>query len=119
MDYLRSTGVTGVKIGCGEGGCGACTVLLTYPDPANPHQEITVHANACLRPLASTDGMKVTTTEGLGSSEKGFHKIQKAVCGDSSFPFPGGQRRGNSLSVCGRNQVREDGDNLEWSCFLD
>ncbi len=65
-DYLHSIGLTGTKVGCGQGGCGACTVMLSHRDPVagTPvHRAI----NACLRPLCALDGMLVTTTEGIGS----------------------------------------------------
>ncbi|HEX6702231.1 MAG TPA: molybdopterin cofactor-binding domain-containing protein [Gaiellaceae bacterium] len=77
VDYLRSAevGLTGTKIGCKQGGCGACTVLLSTYDPASwkvTHRSI----NSCLRPLASLDGAMVTTVEGLGSVEGAVSPVQ-------------------------------------------
>ena len=77
VDYLRSAevGLTGTKIGCKQGGCGACTVLLsTYDADARrvTHRSI----NSCLRPLASLDGAMVTTVEGLGSVDGAVSPVQ-------------------------------------------
>lgn len=66
LDYLRSTGLTGTKLGCGEGGCGACTVTVSSFDPQTKkivHRPV----NACLAPLCSLDSCHVTTVEGIGS----------------------------------------------------
>ena len=65
-DYLHSIGLTGTKVGCGQGGCGACTVMLSQRDAATStpiHRAV----NSCLRPLCAVDGMMVTTTECIGS----------------------------------------------------
>jgi xanthine dehydrogenase/oxidase len=67
LDYLRSpeVGLTGAKKGCGEGGCGACTVILSRWDKAAgraEHRSI----NSCLRPVCALGGMAVTTVEGTG-----------------------------------------------------
>jgi xanthine dehydrogenase/oxidase len=67
IDYLRSpeVGLTGAKKGCGQGGCGACTVLLSTWDAGAArfaHRSI----NSCLRPVCALDGTAVTTIEGTG-----------------------------------------------------
>ena len=77
-DYLHSIGLTGTKVGCGQGGCGACTVMLSHRDPdtgAAVHRAI----NACLRPLCSLDGMMVTTTEGIGNVHEGLDPVQHCI----------------------------------------
>ena len=77
--YLRETlNLTGTKIGCNEGGCGACTVMVGRQNSSTSQFETTL-ANACLRPLFSLDGAHVITTEGLGSSAKGFGPVQRKI----------------------------------------
>lgn len=74
VEYLRTqTRYTGTKLSCGEGGCGACAVVLTSPSGES------YSVNSCLRPLAACDGYSVTTTEGLGSQEKGLHPLQERI----------------------------------------
>ena len=64
LDVLREDcGLTGTKEGCGEGECGACTVLLNG-EPVN----------SCLVPFAHVRGAKVVTIEGL----EGRHLLQQA-----------------------------------------
>ncbi len=50
--------LTGTKYGCGEGQCGACTVLLDG-DPVR----------SCITPASAVAGKKITTIEGLGNGE--------------------------------------------------
>ncbi|KAJ2809409.1 hypothetical protein H4R20_000134 [Coemansia guatemalensis] len=77
LQYVRSTGLTGTKLGCGEGGCGACTVMVSRFDV---EQDKVVHAsvNACLCPLYSIDGKHVITVEGLGNSANP-HPVQQRI----------------------------------------
>lgn len=77
-DYIRHhTTWKGTKINCHEGGCGACTVAVTYTDPsAGP---MTKSLNSCLRPLYACDGFTITTNDGLGNARDGYHPIQQAL----------------------------------------
>ncbi|CAA6660108.1 unnamed protein product [Spirodela intermedia] len=76
LQYLRDIGLTGTKLGCGEGGCGACTVMVSYYDH---HSKKSVHyaVNACLAPLYSVEGMHIITVEGLGNRQRGLHPVQE------------------------------------------
>jgi len=63
-DELR---LTGTKVGCGTGDCGACTVLLDGRS-----------VNACLTLALEADGAEVTTIEGIASSGETLHPLQEA-----------------------------------------
>src|SRR6266542_3761739 len=74
LDVLREDcGLTGTKEGCGEGECGACTVLIDGEA-----------VNSCLVPLAQVRGARVVSIEGLA----GKHPLQK------SFVSEGGAQCG-------------------------
>ncbi|KAM4538347.1 aldehyde oxidase 6 isoform 2-T2 [Fundulus diaphanus] len=74
-DKLR---LTGTKSGCGGGGCGACTVMVSRYQPAS---KTIAHysANACLLPLCQLHGAAITTVEGIGSSKTRLHPVQERI----------------------------------------
>ncbi|HXG32674.1 MAG TPA: (2Fe-2S)-binding protein [Bryobacteraceae bacterium] len=67
LNVLRDElGLTGAKYGCGEGQCGACTVLLDGRA-----------VRSCVTPLRAVGGRAVTTIEGLAPAG-GLHPVQEA-----------------------------------------
>ncbi|CAA7388130.1 unnamed protein product [Spirodela intermedia] len=83
LEFLRTrTSYKGAKLGCGDGGCGACVVLLSKYDPVSGEIE-DLSVSSCLTLLCSVHLCSVTTTEGLGSSKGsgGFHPIHRRIAG--------------------------------------
>lgn len=78
LEYLRDVGLTGTKLGCGEGGCGACTVMVSSYDH-NLKKCLHYAVNACLAPLYSVEGMHVITVEGVGNARHGLHPVQESL----------------------------------------
>ncbi|TID12881.1 xanthine dehydrogenase [Venturia nashicola] len=91
LEYLRGIGLTGTKLGCAEGGCGACTVVISQ---FNPTTKQIYHAsvNACLAPLVSVDGKHVITVEGIGNVTRPHpaqERIAKSNGSQCGFCTPG------------------------------
>ncbi len=76
-DYLHEIGMFGTKVGCGQGGCGACTVMVSHRDESG--KDVHKPVNSCLRPLCAVDGMMVTTTEGIGNVHDGLDPAQYCI----------------------------------------
>jgi carbon-monoxide dehydrogenase small subunit len=67
LDVLREQlHLTGTKEGCGEGECGACTVIIDGQI-----------VNSCLVPLAQVSGAEITTIEGVAANGE-LHAVQQA-----------------------------------------
>jgi xanthine dehydrogenase small subunit len=81
LDFIRKEAhLTGVKEGCREGDCGACTVLLgeIKSDGSYGNEELHYkYINSCLMPLGDIHGKHIVTIEGLNREE--LTPIQKAI----------------------------------------
>uniref|UniRef100_A0A674CL42 Aldehyde oxidase 6 n=1 Tax=Salmo trutta TaxID=8032 RepID=A0A674CL42_SALTR len=79
LSYLRERlRLTGTKYGCGGGGCGACTVMVSRYQPGT---KTILHfsANACLLPVCQLQGAAVTTVEGIGNTKTRVHPVQERI----------------------------------------
>ena len=82
LDVLREElRLTGTKYGCGEGQCGACTVLIDGK-----------RARSCITPAASVAGKEILTIEGLaparsqlGTEGDALHPVQAAFLAEGAF----------------------------------
>jgi carbon-monoxide dehydrogenase small subunit/xanthine dehydrogenase small subunit len=79
LDVLREEcGLTGTKEGCGEGECGACTVLVDGAPVCS-----------CLVPVAQVEGAELLTIEGLGNDHPLQHHFMNEVGAQCGICTPG------------------------------
>jgi xanthine dehydrogenase small subunit len=77
LEVLREDlGATGTKEGCGEGDCGACTVVLGEAVDGQLRYRA---VNSCIRLAHSVDGLAVWTVEDLASADGTLHPAQEAM----------------------------------------
>ncbi|MEO1352012.1 MAG: xanthine dehydrogenase small subunit [Cyanobacteria bacterium J06635_15] len=75
LEYLRQSGRVGTKEGCGDGDCGACTVVVVgdRADGGLHYQAM----NSCLIPLGSVAGRQIITVEGVANGK--LHPVQEKM----------------------------------------
>ncbi len=125
LDSIRNTGAIGTKEGCGEGECGACSILLDGK-----------LVNSCLIPLAQVEACEIITVEGLAEGKKlnslqqSFLQCGGAQCGIctpgmliastyllNKFPIPSREEikeglAGNFCRCTGHTKIIESIENL-------
>jgi len=102
VDLLRDVlGLKGTKVGCREGECGVCTVLLDGEA-----------VNSCILPAAKVGGKSVVTIEGLVKADGQLHPIQQAFISEGAvqcgFCTPGMIM--NAKALLDKNPKPNDGE---------
>lgn len=102
VDLLRDMlGLKGTKVGCREGECGACTVLLDGEA-----------VNSCILPAAKVEGRSIVTIEGLVNEDGQLHPIQQAFISEGAvqcgFCTPGMIL--NAKALLDKNPKPSDGE---------
>jgi xanthine dehydrogenase small subunit len=75
LQYLQHSGRTGTKEGCGDGDCGACTVVVLGQDTTGTPQYQAM--NSCLIPLGAVADRDILTVEGISNGS--LHPVQSAM----------------------------------------
>ncbi|MDP4264120.1 MAG: FAD binding domain-containing protein [Bacteroidota bacterium] len=87
LDFIRyHRHLTGTKIGCREGDCGACTVLVGEIHDGELHYQSTT---SCLMPIGNAEGKHIITVEGVnpattGQSMPGLSPVQQAMADEGA-----------------------------------
>ena len=101
MTLRYKLGLTGTKLACDRGECGACTVLIDD-----------VTHNSCSTLTHSVRGRNVTTIEGLEAEDGTLHPVQQAMIDElgpqCGFCTPGQIMSGVALLKSNANPTRED-----------
>lgn len=101
LTFLRDQlGLTGTKYGCGEGECGACTVLIDG-----------IPKRSCRIDAADAANRQVTTIEGIGTPDK-LHPVQSAFIKHQAFQC-GYCTTGMIMSIVGLLKRRPNPSNDE------
>ncbi len=81
LDFVRyQKDLKGTKIGCREGDCGACTILVGELE----HDKVNYRSmTSCLMPLANAYGKHIVTVEGINRSDGGLTGVQQAMVDES------------------------------------
>jgi xanthine dehydrogenase small subunit len=75
LEYLRRFGLVGTKEGCGDGDCGACTIVIIGKNIDGEPQYQAV--NSCLIPIGAAVGRELITVEKIGNGQ--LHPVQTAM----------------------------------------
>ena len=133
--YLRERErLTGTKIACDEGACGACTILLGTPQDHGGFDYAAV--NACLLAAYQLDGRHLLTVEGIAQPDGALSLVQEAMVGchgtqcgfctpgvvmaltaiqmqpSPGAPLPGGALTGNLCRCTGYQGIREAAERI-------
>src|ERR1043165_1323375 len=81
LDFVRyNQGLKGTKIGCREGDCGACTILVG--EIAGDKVKYRTQTS-CLMPIANANGKHIVTVEGINKPDGELTPVQNAMVEES------------------------------------